>query len=266
MKRQLLSGAPNEELFGFSQAIELDGLIHVAGQVGKDNETGEMVGEPTLEGRLTQTLANVVAAIEGLGSSAEELVYLQTHVTMDLGANWATIAHVQRGVAGEARAASTVIEVAALASPDYLVEVSAIARAKGAEEHMQRTRVRSGSVLELALGCSQAVRVGNQVFVSGQMSLDANGNVVGDSVGAQLDGAIASFERVVEEAGVRLADVVATHIFVTEHQDAEGFAAICDVHRAVFGASKPTSTLVFVPSLPIAGAKVQITGVAVAAG
>jgi enamine deaminase RidA (YjgF/YER057c/UK114 family) len=132
-----------------------------------------------------------------------------------------------------------------------------------------RQQVPDGSPFATEMGFSKAVRAGSHVFVSGQMSLDPSGEVLhpGD-LAAQFREAFAQVVRAVEEAGGTAADVVATHMFLTEFPDEQGFVDVCDAHRAAFDTSehRPTGTMVYVPRLPVAGALVEVTATAVIGG
>lgn len=121
------------------------------------------------------------------------------------------------------------------------------------------------TALEKSLGASRAVRVGQHVFVSGQMALDEAGTVVHEgALGAQFKRALETLVEVVEAAGGTRDDVVATHMFLTRYPNEDDFGQICDAHRNTFsGTNRPTGTMVYVPRLPVEGALVEITGVAV---
>ena len=54
-------------------------------------------------------------------------------------------------------------------------------------------------------GATQAVRVGDLVFVGGQMSLDGNGRVIGADLATQAKNAFDALKRVLAAAG--LADI-----------------------------------------------------------
>ena len=126
-------------------------------------------------------------------------------------------------------------------------------------------KVNGATALEKSLGASRAVRVGQHVFVSGQMALDEAGTVVHEgSLGAQFKRALETLVEVVEAAGGTRDDVVATHMFLTRYPNEDDFGQICDAHRNTFsGTNRPTGTMVYVPRLPVEGALVEITGVAV---
>ncbi len=72
---------------------------------------------------------------------------------------------------------------------------------------------------------SQAVRVGDVVWVSGQIGLDELGTV-GEGIDAQSRLAFKNLERVLVEAGACLADVVELVTFHTSMSDIRGFAKV----------------------------------------
>jgi enamine deaminase RidA (YjgF/YER057c/UK114 family) len=110
-----------------------------------------------------------------------------------------------------------------------------------------RTRYASGTTWEPIVGYSRAVRVDNQVWVSGTTATDAAGNIVGkDDAAAQTRQVIANLERALAMAGARLADVVRTRIFVT---DISQWEAIGRVHGEAFADIRPAATMVEVQQL-----------------
>jgi 2-iminobutanoate/2-iminopropanoate deaminase len=80
------------------------------------------------------------------------------------------------------------------------------------------------------------------IYVGGQNGVDAAGQVVGDSVGAQTEQALRNLLAVLAEAGASQADVAKLTIQVVEGVDiSEGFAA----SQRVWG-SHPTAVTVLV--------------------
>lgn len=72
---------------------------------------------------------------------------------------------------------------------------------------------------------SQAVRVGDVVWVSGQVGMDELGTV-GEGIDAQSRLAFKNLERVLAEAGASLADVVELITFHTAMSDIRGFSKV----------------------------------------
>ena len=110
-----------------------------------------------------------------------------------------------------------------------------------------RNMYSSGTAWEPIVGYSRAVKVGNQVWVSGTTATDAAGNIVGKGdAAAQTRQVIANIERALAMADARLADVVRTRIFVT---DISQWEAIGRVHGEAFGDIRPAATMVEVKQL-----------------
>src|SRR6266478_4139569 len=104
-------------------------------------------------------------------------------------------------------------------------------------------------------------RVGNAVYVAGQLALDKDGKLVGpNDIAAQSGRVLENMRRVLETAGASLRDVVKVTVFVTDIRYREGYG---EVRQEFFGASPPASTLVQVAGLAIPGALIEIEAVAV---
>ena len=117
---------------------------------------------------------------------------------------------------------------------------------------MIRTSVSSGYPFEDEYGYARAVRVGDQVFVSGTT---ARGPHLDGDTFEQMTNAIATVTTALNEAGADLRHVVRTVVYVLDMADAPDVAR---AHRQAFGASPPASTLVQVAALRPAVARVEI--------
>jgi 2-iminobutanoate/2-iminopropanoate deaminase len=250
---RLLSGNPGEEAFGYSQGIRHGEVIAVSGQVGRDNPSGALLGPQTMENRCRTAIANVHAI-----AGEARLVAVQAHITERLASAFDDLVAALRTTLAPDAPALTLVPVAALASPDYLVEISAMATTGPV------TTVTDHGPIGRAFGTSRAVSAGGQVHVGGQLPLGSDGEVVGSGTAAEhLDIALGNLAATLAAAGTRMEDVVSEHVFIAAELDADGFEALRAVHARWFAASKPTSTLLFVPELPF-GALVQVSAVALA--
>ncbi len=107
---------------------------------------------------------------------------------------------------------------------------------------------------------TDAVRVGDLLFVSGCVPVDAEGRLVGgDDVVAQARQAFANVGAILEAAGASFADVAKVTIFLTDVDDRP---KINPVRQELFGSARPASTLIEVPRLAIPGAKIEVEAVA----
>jgi 2-iminobutanoate/2-iminopropanoate deaminase len=108
---------------------------------------------------------------------------------------------------------------------------------------------------------TDAVRVGDLLFVSGCVPVDADGRLVGgDDVVEQARQTFANVGAVLAAAGSSFADIVKVTVFLTDVDDR---TKINPVRQEVFGATRPASTLVEVSRLAIPGARIEVEAIAV---
>ena len=102
---------------------------------------------------------------------------------------------------------------------------------------------------------SQAVRVGNTIWVSGQIPLDpATQEMVTGDVEAQVRRVFENLKAVVLAAGASLDDVVKATVFLT---DLKNFALVNQVMAEYFKEPYPARAAVGVAALP-RGAQVEV--------
>ncbi|MCL1835654.1 MAG: RidA family protein [Oscillospiraceae bacterium] len=106
---------------------------------------------------------------------------------------------------------------------------------------------------------SQAVRANGFLFVSGQLPLDpSTGAIVEGGIEAQSRQSLSNIKSIVQAAGLQLADVVKTTVFLA---DIEDFVAMNGVYAEFFTEDFPARAAVQVACLP-RNALVEIEAVA----
>jgi len=112
---------------------------------------------------------------------------------------------------------------------------------------MTRTNYSSGAKWEDIVGYSRAVKVGNVIEVTGTVAVDQGGKPVGGtSAYEQTKFAIQKIEKVLEQAGASLNDVVRTRMFVTDISRWEEYGK---AHGEFFSAIKPCTSMIEVKAL-----------------
>ena len=106
---------------------------------------------------------------------------------------------------------------------------------------------------------SQAIRVGNLVYTSGQIPIDSStGSFVEGGIKEQTRQSLTNVKAILEEAGTCMANVVKTTVFMADMAD---FADMNSVYAEFFAEPFPARSAVAVKTLP-KGALVEIEVIA----
>ena len=105
----------------------------------------------------------------------------------------------------------------------------------------------------------QAIKVGNLVYTSGQIPIDPQtGSIVEGGIKEQTRQSLTNVKAILEEAGLTMANVVKTTVFMADMND---FAEMNAVYAEFFSEPYPARSAVAVKTLP-KGALIEIEVVA----
>jgi enamine deaminase RidA (YjgF/YER057c/UK114 family) len=110
--------------------------------------------------------------------------------------------------------------------------------------------------VEKAYGYSHAVKIGNDIKISGAVSMDDEGNAtaVGD-LEQQMKNAYADLEKVLQHYGYSFDDVIVENVFTT---DMAKFLEVSSYRNTIYTKQFPTGTWLEVKGLALPGFMIEI--------
>jgi 2-iminobutanoate/2-iminopropanoate deaminase len=118
-----VEGLP-EPFSHYTDAVRAGNLLFVSGCVALDAD-GKLVGEGDVVTQARQVFTNIGLCLSAAGATFADVVKVTTFLT-DVG-DRGRINPVRQEFFGDARPASTLVEVSALVLPEFLIEVEAVA-------------------------------------------------------------------------------------------------------------------------------------------
>jgi reactive intermediate/imine deaminase len=126
-KRQIRTDNVREPMGHFSQAIETDArgkLVFISGMTARRAD-GSIAAIGDVEGQTRQVCENIKAAVEAAGGTMDDVCRVDVYVRNI--EHFDKIHKVRREYFKSPPPASTMVEVTKMVSPEYLIEINAIA-------------------------------------------------------------------------------------------------------------------------------------------
>ncbi len=112
------------------------------------------------------------------------------------------------------------------------------------------------------LGYSHVVKAGNKVYISGQIPLDKEGNIVGKGdIATQTEQVYENLKRCLEAAGATMNDIVMLGVKVTDVEDYDKNTR--GIRKKYFGKYRPATTCVEISRLYFPEIMIEVEATAI---
>lgn len=123
MRKNISSGTEWENNVGYSRAVRIGSVIEVSGTVAFDGN--KVVGENDEYIQTKYILEKIGKALIDAGATLKDVV--RTRIYLKNISKWNGVAKAHREIFKEIKPATTMVEINALISPEFLVEIEATA-------------------------------------------------------------------------------------------------------------------------------------------
>jgi len=259
----------------FSQAVWGGEYMFIGGQQSLDN-SGKVLGKNNIAVQTRNVFENLQTIMKTSGLEMKDLVRLNTYYVFDGDESkattfWEDMTRVRLEYFPDPGPAATAVRVKGMPYADQLIQIEAIALNKNGYHSRQRIMPIGSWDWSISVPLSQGWRIGQKIFVGGQISADIDGAAVfPDDIKKQTQHVYKFIRNVVEDAGGDISDVA--HIKICfKHEEGsnsanKGLQLILDETSSIFSDNKGLVVSAFGVDLLYPGLVLEIDAMAVIDG
>jgi enamine deaminase RidA (YjgF/YER057c/UK114 family) len=210
---------PNEEAWHwrqetpFAQTVAVDDQIFISGQLSLDSN-GVVLNQGDIAGQTRNVFENMKQCLAELDLTLSDLVRLNTYYVFngddaDATQYWEDMTRVRLEYFPDPGPAATAVRIKGMPYKGQLIQIEGVALRGDSRKNRQRIMPEGSWDWSIAVPLSQGWKVGNRIFVGGQISADKNGASVhvGD-LDAQTRNIFKYIGNVLSNAGSSFKDIV----------------------------------------------------------
>ncbi len=206
----------------FSRSVVVDDQVFVSGQQGLDNN-GQVIDPGNIAAQTRHVFENMKESLAQAGLELSDLVRLNTYYVFDGSEDeatqyWEDMTRVRLEYFPDPGPAATAVRIKGMPYPGQLIQIEGIALRGDSRKNRERIMPEGSWDWSIAVPLSQGWKVGNSIYVGGQISADKNGGSVhAFDLDAQTRAIYKFIEDVLSGAGASFDDLV--HIKVCFKHD-----------------------------------------------
>ena len=255
-----------------SQGWKVGPLIFVGGQISADR-AGRTIAAGDIATQTRNVFRNIESVLHEAGADMRDVVKLNTYYQFTGDGRaitdfWEQMTRVRMEYLADPGPAGTAVRVSGFAYEDLLIEIEAIA-AVGVEK--VRLMPKDHWDWSMPVPFSQGWKVGDLIFVGGQISADRHGRTVGSGdIARQTRNTFENIRRVLAEAGADIRDIVKLNTYYQLKGEGDGlrrsWEKMTEVRMEYLADPGPVGTAVRVAGFAYEDLLIEIEAIASIAG
>ncbi|MDH3673048.1 MAG: Rid family hydrolase [Gammaproteobacteria bacterium] len=196
----------------FAQTIEIGEQIFLSGQQTLD-ANGRVLAVGNIAAQTRNVFENMTSALAQVGASLSDLARLNTYYVFDgddaeATRYWEDMTEVRLEYFTDPGPAATAVRIKGMPYEGQLIQIEGIALAGTSRQHRQRIMPDGSWDWSIPVPLSQGWRVGERIFVGGQISADKQAQPVApNDIAAQTGNVFEFIRQVVLDAGGNVQDI-----------------------------------------------------------